>query len=150
MNTLGREAWKSRVAKTAAWLAPAGVIAFALLSMSRIGLSTANATLLGAGGAQLLVMSLSGAIGRRIAAVEIVFLALLSLPFYFVSRETSAELLIPFWGRVVLFALGAVVLIYLAGVCLSDAKRLSNDRGPERTTTRASQPGSGPKVPVKR
>jgi len=128
MRTRGREVWNSRIAKAAAWAAPAGIAAFASFSISRIGLSTLNVSLLVASGAQFLTVFVWGSIGRRIAAVEAVLLALLLLPFHFAPREVSVEQQMPFWARISLFALGIVVLIYVAGVCLSDAKRLSSER----------------------
>jgi hypothetical protein len=128
MNIAMHEAWKPRVVSVATWVAAITLCVFGLLSISRIGSSIGNLCILGVGMAQLLITKFRGRLGRQIAAVEMVLLALMSLPFYFAFRETSGEMQIPFWGRVALFVVGVIILVGLAGLCLSEAARLSSGR----------------------
>ena len=117
--------WKLQVASGASWMVAGCVCVISVVSIVRIGVSVGKLCILSAGLAQLAINGIWGAVGYRIAAVELLLLALLSLPFFFAFGDGPEELQMAFGWRVAMFGLSAVLFVGLAGLCLSEATAVS-------------------------
>ena len=113
--------WKARLASFASGAAAVCICLFALVSILRVGMVAVNLGVLFLGLTQVVLSRVWVIVAYRIAAIEMVLLALLSLQFYFAAQDGATEFPLPFGWRLVIFAVGVVVFVGAAGICLEEA-----------------------------